>query len=213
MTLRAILISLLMLPAMSHAQDGDLQRFVIDAEHSWIRILVYRSGLMSGLGHNHVVETHRISGTVDRGKQMANSKVELKFPVDSLVVDDADLRELEGKDFSGKISGKDIQGTRENMLGRRMLDAENFPVIQVQSIVVESELDALSVTADVTVAGNTSSITFPASVDSSGDLITLSGSFVIRLEELGLKPYSAAFGLLKVRQDITVRFEISAIRQ
>jgi len=212
MTLRAILISLLMLPAISHAQDGDLQRFIVDPEHSWIRILVYRSGLMSGLGHNHVVETHRISGTVDRDKQMVDSKVELQFPVDSLVVDDADLRELEGEDFSRKISGKDIQGTRENMLGRRMLDAENFPVVQVQSIVVEAELDALSVTADVTVAGNTRSITFPASVDSSGDVITLSGNFGIRHEDLGLEPYSAAFGLLKVRQDMTVRFEIIAVQ-
>jgi len=212
MTLRAILISLLMLPAISHTQDGDLQRFVIDAEHSWIRILVYRSGLMSGLGHNHVVEAHRISGTVDRGKQMVDSKVDLQFPVDSLVVDDADLRELEGEDYSGKISRQDIQGTRENMLGRRLLDAENFPVIQVQSIVVEGELDTLSVTADVTVAGITSSIKFPANVDSSGDVITLSGNFSVRHEELGLKPYSAVFGLLKVRQDMTVRFEIIAVQ-
>ena len=175
MTLRAILISLLMLPAISHTQDDDLQRFVIDAEHSWIRILVYRSGLMSGLGHNHVVEAHRISGTVDLGKQMVDSKVELQFPVDSLVVDDADLRELEGEDFSGKISRQDIQRTRENMLGRKLLDAENFPVIQVQSVVVEGELDTLDVTADVTVSGITSSIKFPANVDSSGDAITLSG--------------------------------------
>jgi polyisoprenoid-binding protein YceI len=210
MTLRAILVLLLLLPLSSDAQPGGQLHFVIDNERSWLRVLVYRAGLMSALGHNHVIASHDISGTVAYSDQLTDTVVEMFVTVETLVVDDAELRVLEGEDFAGRISEKDIKGTRKNMLGHKLLDAANHPIIRVKSTDIRGKLDSLTVIADVTIAGRTSPIKFSANASLSGNQVTVSGDTRISHEDLGLKPFSAAFGTLKVRQDMLVRFEITA---
>ena len=211
MTVRAIFMLLLMLPVLPVAHAADLQRFVVDNERSWIRVLVYRAGLMSVFGHNHVVASHDISGTFECSDQLTDTTVELFFPAESLVVDAAELRNLEGDDFRSQVSENDIRGTRENMLGHKVLNAENHSMIRIQSTGIDGEPGSLIVTADMTVPGQTNSITFPASASLSGNEIIVSGIARISHKEIGLKPFSAAFGTLKVHQEMTVRFEKTAV--
>lgn len=211
MTLRAVFLLVLLLSLSSDAQSRGQQHFVVDTERSWIRVLVYRAGLMSALGHNHVIESHDISGSVTSSGQLTDTSVDIIFAVESLVVDDAELRDLEGEDFPGRISGKDIDGTRNNMLGRKLLDAANHPVVRIKSTDIDGKLDSLTVTADVTIAGQTNPIMFSASANSSVDQVVISGDAQISHKDLGLKPFSAALGTLKVRQDMIVRFEITAV--
>ena len=97
------------------------------------------------------------------------------------------------------------------MLGRKVLNAENHSMIRIQSTGIDGEPGSLIVTADMTVAGQTNSITFPASASLSGNEIIVSGIARISHKEIGLKPFSAAFGTLKVHQEMTVRFEITAV--
>jgi polyisoprenoid-binding protein YceI len=210
MTLRAILVLLLLLPRLADAQPGGQLHFVIDNERSWLRVLVYRAGLMSALGHNHVIASHAISGSIAYSDQLTDTVVEMLVAVESLVVDDAALRLLEGEEFAGRISEKDVKRTRKNMLGHKLLDAANHPIIQVRSTDIRGELDSLTVTADVTIAGRTNPIIFSAHASLSGNQVTVSGDARISHKDLGLKPFSAAFGTLKVRQDMLVRFEITA---
>jgi polyisoprenoid-binding protein YceI len=166
---------------------------------------------MSVFGHNHVIASFDLTGAVNCGAEIENTSVELSFPVQSLVVDNRNLRDLEGDDFSSRVSEKNINGTRKNLLGNKVLDAENHSSIQVKSTAVVGDIDSLSVTADVTIAGKTNSISFPASATLSADVITVSGIARIRHKDLGLLPFSAAFGTLTVHPDLTVRFEIVAI--
>jgi polyisoprenoid-binding protein YceI len=50
-----------------------------------------------------------LSGTVEYDQaDLTKSKVQLTFPIDSLVIDDAELREQEGEDFPGAVPDKDI---------------------------------------------------------------------------------------------------------
>ena len=39
-------------------------QFRIDSDSSWLRVLVYRGGLLRGFGHNHVISHNDITGTV-----------------------------------------------------------------------------------------------------------------------------------------------------
>jgi polyisoprenoid-binding protein YceI len=204
MTLRAILVLLLLLPLSSDAQPGGQLHFVIDNERSWLRVLV------SALGHNHVIASHDISGTVAYSDQRTDTVAEMFVAVESLVVDDDELRDLEGEDFAAHISEKDIEGTRKNMLGHKLLDAANHPIIRIKSTDIRGNLDSLTVTADVTIAGQTNPIIFSANASLSGNQVTVSGDARISHKDLGLKPFSAAFGTLKVRQDMLVRFEVTA---
>ena len=208
--MRAILLFLILhMPLLAHGDDS--QRYVIDDKRSWIRVLVYRAGLMSVFGHNHVIASTNITGTVQRGAKVGDTAVEMSFPVRSLLVDAQAFRDREGKDFSARVSEKDIHGTQQNMLGHKVLDAENHAVISIRSTEVSGELDSLIVTADVSIAGKVKSITFPASAIWADDVITIAGTTTVSHDDLGLKPFSAAFGTLKVHKNLTIRFEITAV--
>ena len=208
--MRTVLLFLILhMPLLAHGDD--LQRYVIDDERSWIRVLVYRAGLMSMFGHNHVIASRDISGIVQRGAELGDTVVEMSFPVRSLLVDSRELRDQEGEDFSARVSEKDIHGTQQNMLGHKVLDEQNHAVILIRSTEVSGELDSLIITADLSIAGKLRSISFPASASLADDSIAVSGTATVSHDDLGLKPFSAAFGTLKVRKDLTIRFRITAV--
>lgn len=206
-----ILIFLLLLSLLP-AQAADLQTYVIDSDASSIRVLVYRAGLLSGLGHNHIIASRDINGIVKCSTELQDTLVDIHFPVATLIVDDAELRDLEGDDFPGRLSEKDVQGTRRNMLGRKLLDADNYPEVRIRSINISGELESLTVVAEATVAGRTSSITFPASVSRTDERLLISGIVRVNHRDLGLKPFTAGFGTLRVHQEMTIRFELLAHR-
>jgi len=210
MIVRVFLIFMLLLPCSIPAQETDVITYVIDNEKSWIRVLVYRAGLMSGLGHNHVVSIDDIEGFIECTDQVTDTVANLKFSIESFVVDDQSLRDIEGADFSAKVTAKDINGTRKNMLSRKLLNAEIFAQILIQTTAVSGEPDALNVTANVTVGGEENSIGFSATADLSENQLTVSGTAEISHKDLGLKPFSLALGMLKVHQDMVIRFFLVA---
>jgi hypothetical protein len=73
----------LLVPHASPAQydDSGAMRFEIDSESSWLHILVYRGGLLRGLGHNHVVSLNEITGTVTVGQDPLQSELILNYEI------------------------------------------------------------------------------------------------------------------------------------
>ena len=201
-----------LLVSLLPAQAADLQPYVIDSDASSIHVLVYRAGLLSGLGHNHIIASRDINGIVKCSTELQDTLVDIHSPVATLVVDDTERRDLEGDDFPGRLSEKDIQGTRRNMLGRKLLDADNYPEVRIRSINVSGELESLTVVAEAAVAGRTSSITFPARVSRTDEQLLISGIARVSHSDLGLKPFTAGFGTLRVHQEMTIRFELLALR-
>ena len=204
---RILLPFLLLLPTLGLAGGTEYR---IDTEQSWLRILVYRAGLMSGLGHNHTVSAHDLSGELRLHDPETESTLNLAFAVEDLIVDDPADRDAEGDDFPGHIKDKDIRGTRKNMLGRKLLDASNHPRIEVVSTSITDADSELLVNADVHLQGRTHEIVFPVSVERLDGTLKLTGSAEISHKSLGLKRFSAALGALKVRETFVVKFELIA---
>ena len=128
-------VALLMANGVAHGQtdfEPVLEVYQIDAESSDIRFSIYRTGMLAPFGHNHVVSVGHFGGTVYLHPNGQRSSVELVIPVDRLIVDDPVLRSEAGDEFSSKPSADDINGTRANMLGKRLLDANQYPIIRVK---------------------------------------------------------------------------------
>ena len=117
----------------SNAENIEETHYRINAERSWLRVLVYRGGLLRGLGHNHVISHNGITGRVSIGSAAEQSTIAIALNVADFEVDDPEARAIEGEDFPGQISNKDKSGTKSNMLGRKLLDAKRFPSIEIQS--------------------------------------------------------------------------------
>ena len=206
----ALLLNLCLLaPVFAAAAPGT---FVIAPQQSWIHVLVYRAGLLSGLGHNHVVSTSELDGSIVMTGSN-DARAELTFQADSMVVDDPILRDQYGDDFPGHVSAGDIEGTRRNMLGRKLLQADDYKQVTISAQSLTDEMGQVGITARVTVKGYAGDISFPATVDRSGNSMEINGTASFTHEDIGPKPFSAAFGTVKVEKIITVKFRITAVAE
>jgi len=73
--------------------------YQIDTERSLLQILVYRGGKLAALGHNHVVASRDLTGTVTRAEPLTGTRFDIRLPVASLTVDEPELRREAGADF------------------------------------------------------------------------------------------------------------------
>ncbi len=223
--LRLLLILILTASATSvHAVEAESEhdivvadfradRYEIQTDQSEIRVLVYRAGLLGGLGHNHVISCNSLRGDIWLGPAAETASFEFSFPVASLVVDDPQMRKFEGDDFPGEISEKDIAGTQKNMLGPKLLNAAKFADISMVSEFVSGDYPELDATVEVTILGQTHKLLIPVSVEISGDTLNASGSIHVSHSELGLPRFTAGFGTLKVADEMQLKYRIVAVRQ
>jgi polyisoprenoid-binding protein YceI len=140
-----------------------------------LTILVYRGGPLAKAGHNHVIASHALRGSLYVPVDLAQSSFEIHMPVTELTVDEADLRAKENSDdFPPDVPDSAKEGTRHNMLSPALLDGDQYPEIVLRSERVEwvaegpggsSGVNALSSPG---VSGAASSPNVPGGANSSG---------------------------------------------
>lgn len=183
--------------------------YVLDAQASEIRLLVYRDGPMARLGHNHVM-SGKVQGEISVGNNTAESSFHLQIPVTSFEVDLPEQRAEEGAEFSTLPSEPARKGTRNNMLGLNVLDAEHHPEIRIDSVALSGPRWNPDVTARITLRGKTSEVKFPAAIIEQGDTLTVVATFRLLQTSMGLEPYSILGGAVRVRDAIDVRIRLQA---
>lgn len=189
---------------------ADAEEYLLVPGESEIRILAYRDGPLAALGHNHVISTTAITGKLWLATPVSRSVVDLSFPVTSLEVDIPAQREEEGEDFPGVLDESAIDGTRSNMLGEKVLQADRFPRLQIRSREIRGELPDLRLLVDVSVRGQTTPVEIPVTVTQSGGRVSATGSFSVKQSELGLEPFSVGLGALIVRDQLDLKYRLVA---
>lgn len=190
---------------------SDAARYAVDPQASEIRLLVYRDGPLARFGHNHVI-VGRVRGEVRAGETAARSGFRLEIPVDALVVDPPAARAEEGPDFAAEVSEAARRGTRENMLGKDVLDAASEPVIRIESVVLVGPDWSPTVTARATLRGATRDLRFPAAVFRRGDELAVVASFAVSQSAFGIEPFTTLNGGLRVRDVLGLRIRVIARR-
>ena len=196
-------------PLAGQAQDpAASKQYRVDSDASWLRVLAYPAGPLRRFGHHHVIAHRGISGVVAVAPDPLESTFTLELAVADLEVDDPALRDLEGEDFEKEVSQKDIDGTRANMLGEKLLHGEQFPTIQIQSTAIDGSMPDVNVVTTVVIKGMEHAVTFPVSIELSDDSFVASGQLEITHGEFGLSPFTAAGGALSVRDLLVLKYEI-----
>ena len=192
--------------------------FEIQPQSSLLTILVYRAGALASAGHNHVIASHDLSGAIFIPAEILQSSFEVHIPVDTLTVDESALRaEQSAAEFPPDVSEGAKEGTRRNMLGEALLDAQHNPEIVLRSLPLEpagsAAPDSATVRAHVesSVRGQLRSFTVPVRYRRGANgTLEVSGEFPLRQSELGLTPFSAMLGALQVQDEMWVSFHIVA---
>lgn len=197
-------------PAAAAAPSGTTYR--IDAAHSELRLLVYRSGVMAALGHDHVIINRALEGWVNPVGSPAGAAFFLSLPASGFVVDEAAARAQEGADFSEEVGEDARAGTLHNMLSPAVLDAQSHSSITVQSVSIEPAAGAGQATVRISVAGHESSLSVPFTVDTSADRLHVQAAFTLRQTDLGLTPFAALLGALRVEDQMRIKLDLVAVR-
>ncbi|WP_405233840.1 YceI family protein [Lentisalinibacter salinarum] len=185
----------------------------VDTEASLLQLYVYRAGPLARLGHNHVVASRDLQGTVWYRDRRGRSAFRISLPVARLTVDEPALREAAGDDFPGEIPPEDIEGTRRNMLGEAVLDAARHPELTAELVAVDRRGEALTATAALTIRGRRRLVDFPLQVRVDDDRLVATGETTVSHAALGLEPFSVMGGALSVAEDIGVRYRVVAHRR
>lgn len=187
----------------------------LDAEHSLLTVLVYRGGALASAGHNHVIASHALSGTVYLPAELAAASFEVHVPVASLTVDEAPLRAAQSAaDFPPDVSEGAREGTRRNMLSAAVLDAAEYPEVVLRGARLEgaAQPPAGEATAliDAVVRDRSHTLHVPVHYELADDTLTVTGEMPLKQSELGLTPFTALLGALAVEDEMRVRFRIVA---
>jgi len=202
----------LLLAGTSFAQDAE-RSYTVDSAQSELHWLVYKAGALARLGHNHTIAVGDLRGTV-RAKpaDLAASSFDLEFTVANLVVDDPALRKTLGADFESVPSANDIEGTRGNMLGERVLDGEKYPKVRIVGNGPIVRAGAQALTVKVELLGRTVDLTVPTQVTIDDERVQATGEFELNHADLGMQPFSVMLGALQVGEKLSFSYSVIARR-
>jgi hypothetical protein len=195
-------------PASPEGTAGSIYRIV--SSQSELRILVYRAGPMAALGHNHVIVNRALGGWVRYAGTVPEAAFALTIPDAGFVVDEDGARHEEGADFADETPEEAKSGTTRNLQSPAVLDSAEFPEITATSVALKGVQGELTATVAISVAGHESTLDVPFTVEVSAGRLTASGALWVRQSTLGLTPFSALMGALRVRDDMRIKFRLVA---
>ncbi|WP_158080858.1 YceI family protein [Pelomonas sp. KK5] len=194
--------------------EAGRRAYRLDAAASKVRILVFRGGAAARLGHNHVLTLPGLSGTLvlPEPGPLADARFLLAFDLAGMVLDEPAERAALGPAWASVPSADAIEGTRTNMLGEAGLQAARFPQVRLRALRITGEAPRLAAEVEIELHGRRRSQWVPLNVDVSDARIKVAGSLVLRQSDYGLAPFSVLGGLLSVRDELVVDFDLSLIR-
>jgi polyisoprenoid-binding protein YceI len=186
------------------------QTYRLVSSESLLIVRVYRGGALARAGHNHIVASHDLAGSIQVAADVARSSCELSFPVAALTVDEAELRASQGPDFAADVPESAREGTRHNMLGPAVLNADAYPLITMKCASFEPDGEHLVVHLKIQVRAHQSEFTVPVSYTLSASELLAQGELSLRQTDLGLAPFTALLGALAVQDEMHLQFHIVA---
>ncbi|MGH8199009.1 MAG: hypothetical protein ACREVO_01365 [Steroidobacteraceae bacterium] len=185
------------------------------ATESQLIVLVYRAGALASVGHDHVIACHCLSGTIYLPADPMHASFDLHLAVTRFTVDDPVLRAAEhSPDFPADVPQSARQGTRRNMLGGALLNAARYRDIALRSAGLQPSPDGKrgDIVAQVLVQldGEWHPVTVPLRYEIRNGEIVAGGEFSLRQTSLGLTPFSALGGALRVRDGMKVTLRLVA---
>lgn len=167
--------------------------------------LVYSDGLLSALGHDHVITADDWKGRYDI-KRSSDFQATIEIDLVNLSVDRQDDRSLYPHlARKNQPAEEDILATKTNMLGIHVLDVSRYPMMYVQ---VQGNLKKPLMTANITLRGHDRNATVEYESFCDNNFIKLKGNFRLMHEDFGIKPYTTLFGAIKVAQPIDFYFQV-----
>ena len=197
------IFSLLLLIVFAFGQSRTRTYTIVPSESSF-GVFAGKTGLFSAFAHDHEIGVKSFSGRVvvpAAGAGAGSLEMEVEAP--SLVVlDKAPSEEDKKKIF--------------NSMHNEVLESAKYQKITFKSVSVsdvkQTGNDAYSfvVNGDLSLHGVTKRIAVPVAATVTPQQLRATGKYTLKQTDYGIKPYSAAGGTIKVKDEVVVNFNIVA---
>ncbi len=189
---------------------ADAVRYAIVPELTDVRFLVFRAGPLARLGHNHVIEARNVRGEILLAPDIHRSRFFMQIPVRDFQVDGAASRLAEGAEFLVQPDEEAIAGTTRNMLGDKVLDAANYPAIEIRSVALNGPDWGLDASVRIGMHGVEREIVVPLAVEHGRDELVVTAIFSVKPSDFGILPLRVLGGALQVDDTVKVRMRVVA---
>jgi polyisoprenoid-binding protein YceI len=188
MQLRTLALSVVLLSAEALMA----QERAIDGQRSTITVHVGKTGLLSGAAHDHTVNAPISSGTV---RESTAPHIEFTIETAKMTVKP-----------DPRIDAKD-QATIQTHMEEMTLETKKYPEIAFRSTRIERIADGQwKVEGDLSLHGVKKSVSL--TVKQTGDSWTTRA--VLKQTDFGIKPISIGGGMIKVKNEVEMEFQIFA---
>ncbi len=151
------------------------------------------TGLLGALGHDPTLTARAGRFDLEIGEGPVDIAVEARFAVDAIEVPE-------------DIGASDRAKMKENLLSPAVLDAARFPAIEVQGRYAGT-LEGGTLSGSLVVRGASRPLSMKVRAARDGDRYIVAGRWEGKLSALGVKPFKALLGALKLEDWICLRLQ------
>jgi polyisoprenoid-binding protein YceI len=181
------------------------EQWVADTARSHITVHVFKSGIFSGLAHDHhfVAGNWRATATFESASP-SEARVEILIAADSL------------RDQQPGLSDQDREKVDRQAAGRDVLDSSHYPQIRFvsKSLEIASGTSAPDgglqgmLTGTLSLHGQERPVSVPLTATREGSGWRARGAVNFNQSDFGIRPYKGFAGTIAVRDQVTLEYEI-----
>jgi polyisoprenoid-binding protein YceI len=196
-------IPLLLLAVFAFGQSRTRTYTIVPSESSfWV--FVGKAGLFSAFAHDHEIGVKSFSGRVvvpEAGASGGSLEIEVDAP--SLAVLDKKPSEEDKKKIFDSMHNEVLESAKHQKI--------TFKSVSVSDVKqTGNEAYSFVINGDLTLRGVTKRIAVPVSATITPQQLRATGEYTLKQTDYGIKPYSAAGGTIKVKNEVVVNFNIVA---
>jgi polyisoprenoid-binding protein YceI len=164
---------------------------------------VGKTGLFSAPAHDHEIGVKSFSGRVVIPKAGASGgSLEMEVDAPSLVVLDKKPSEEDKKKIFNSMHNEVLESAKHQKI--------TFKSVSVSDVNKTGNDNYSLVNGDLTLHGVTKRIAVPVAATVTPQQLRATGKYTLKQTDFGIKPYSAAGGTIKVKDEVVVNFNIVA---
>ncbi|MFT6987609.1 MAG: polyisoprenoid-binding protein YceI [Psychromonas sp.] len=187
------------------AADTQNRVYRADRKLSQILIRAYRGGILTLLGHEHIVASQDVHGYILLNKTTGLCQTDLFVPLAKLNVDDPQLRTEAELQTTPSLSSSD--NTKKNMLEN--IDATSSPFAQLHSSDCSAALSGKETKVLLTIHGVKQERQLAINLQQTDDnQLIVSGKLSILQTEFGIEPFSVFNGLIQVEDKLDLTYKL-----
>lgn len=188
------------------ATPNEVVHFSLVASQSTFTVQAFAEGLLSAFAHDPVISIREFTGEVAFVPETFQTP-SLNFTIDakSLAV-------------TGEVKEKDLAEVERGMRDE-VLEVDKYPEITFSSTNISASRIGegryrARIIGDVTLHGVTQKNTWISSeVTIMGNTLRAKGEFSLKQKDFGIKPFTAAGGTIKLKNELKFSFDIAAARK